>query len=227
MPVSNVPPVMTSDIKAIRHQQGFTLVEIIIALVVLSLISLGTLTAMRTLADTQAKLNVTVERVDEMRQVSRFLRNSLRQAMLPPSSGGVGVGIWAELGRVGRGILRHEPDELVWLGPLDSVGGLPGLNYMRLYHNRGEQALRLQITPYHNDLESIDWNLREEGYLLAGSVDEFELAYRMEENEDWVRSLVVNENETEDVPAAIRINIRAQERYWPEIIVAPHQGGRQ
>lgn len=226
MPVSNVPSVMPSHNKTIRQQQGFTLVEIIIALVVLSLISLGSLTAMRTLADTQTKLNATVERVDEMRQVSRFLRNSLRQAMLPPSSGGVGTGIWAEMGRVGRGVLRHEADELVWLGPLDSVGGFPGLNYMRLYHDRGEQALRLQIAPYHRDLENIDWNLFDEGYLLAESVDEFELAYRMSVDEGWARSLVKNENETEDIPAAIRINIRAQARYWPEIIVAPHQGGR-
>lgn len=226
MPVSNVPVLMEeSRVKHSQCQRGFTLVEIIIALVVLSLISLGTLTAMRTLADTQEKLNITVERVDEMRQVSQFLRNSLRQAMLPPSSNVVGTGIWAEMGRSGREMLRHEPDEMVWLAPLDSIGGLSGLNFMRLYHDRGEQALRLQILPYRNGLEALDWTTREEGYLLAEQVDEFDLAYRMTATDPWMESLV--ETDFEEVPQAIRINIRARERYWPEIIVAPHQGGPQ
>ena len=62
--------------------RGFTLVEVMVALVVLSLLMLGTLSALRTFGDTQTRIKATAQQTDQVRQVSQFLRNTLRQAVL-------------------------------------------------------------------------------------------------------------------------------------------------
>src|SRR5690606_6009533 len=110
-------------------QCGFTLVEIMISIAVLSLISLGVLSAMRTLANTQESLTRTTDRVDEMRQVSQFLRQSLQQAGAGGGSTG-GLDIWwAQGSSNSANLLLAEPNEIVWMAPLDSIQGNSGMTY--------------------------------------------------------------------------------------------------
>ena len=55
--------------------RGFTLVEVVVALTILSLIMLATVTGLRTLANTQGTLERVTARIDEVRTVSGFLRD--------------------------------------------------------------------------------------------------------------------------------------------------------
>src|SRR5690606_14159465 len=80
----NAPGAECSAAVTRRHpgrQGGFTIVEVVVALTVLSLIVLATLTAVQTFGDTQARLETTLVRLDQMRMVSQFLRSTLRQAV--------------------------------------------------------------------------------------------------------------------------------------------------
>lgn len=198
-----------------RCNRGFTLVEILVALVVLSLISLGTLTAMRTLGSTQEKLTATTDRVDELRQVSRFLRNTLRQAMPSPEQGGGGT--WASMAP--KPSVQGSDREIVWLAPLTSVQGVSGLNRLRLYLD--ESTLRLQFAPYAPGSDDFTWDGFDEGHVLVEDVEEFAIAYRTATGEPWLDALEENNSA---MPQAVRITLKARGRYWPDLIVAPDRG---
>lgn len=202
-------------------QGGITLVEMLIALVILSLISVGTLAAIRTLGRTQEVLTATTERVDELRQVSQFLRASLRQAEGSPDAGVPTFGGMPAQPT----LLRAERADLIWLAPLDSIGGLSGLTWIRLYLDVDERALKLQFMPYGAGTEELTWNSVGDPYLLVTQVDEFAIAYRPSAGEPWRETLQAADEQPLSLPQAIKLTIRARERFWPDIIVAPVQGG--
>ena len=82
-----------------RRRRGFTLIEMSVALVVLSLIMLATVTALRTLGNTQVAVDRLTLRNDEIRSVSSFLRDALESAIL---GGGTGR-------RLSLGAVRNQP----------------------------------------------------------------------------------------------------------------------
>ena len=59
-----------------RGQGGFTLVEVIVSLGILSLIMLATISALRTFGQTQVSLDKMIDRVDEVRTVSGMVRGA-------------------------------------------------------------------------------------------------------------------------------------------------------
>ena len=56
---------------------GFTLVEMLVALTLMSLVMLGMASAIRTMAQTEERIDVRVDRADEMRVASGFIRSVL------------------------------------------------------------------------------------------------------------------------------------------------------
>lgn len=199
------------------EQRGFTLVEMMIALVVLSLVSLGTVTALRTMGMTHERLSATTERVDEIRQVSQFLRDSLRQVMAAPQSGFDGAWVMPV-----AGLPIAEREELVWLAPFQAAGGSGGLNYFRLY--RVDNTLRLQLQAHHAAFDHSSWPGLGDGELLVTGLEEFYIEYRLDMSQSWQDRPTPEELLTR-FPAMLRIVIKADGRYWPEIVVAPSQAG--
>jgi len=203
-------------------QRGFTLVEIMISIAVLSMISLAMVTAMRTLANTQESLTRITDRVDEMRQVSQFLRQSLQQAQGAGAAGGqAGQSTWqTPIGGGQAGLVRSEVDDIVWSAPLDSIQGMSGITYIRLYRE-GDQ-LKLQFLPSHMapaDMTTYVWEETGDGYLLVTDVDEFSIVYRPLPEGAWVQRLAAETGAS--LPQSIGLTIRANDRYWPEIVVSP------
>ena len=72
--------------------RGFTLVEVMVALTILSLVMMATVTGLRTLANTQGAIERTTNRVDEIRSVSSFLRDLLESAVVGEDMGGLSLG---------------------------------------------------------------------------------------------------------------------------------------
>ena len=62
--------------------RGFTLVEVMVALSILSLLLLATISALRTFGNTQVSVEKLTNRVDEVRTVSGFLRDTLQSAVV-------------------------------------------------------------------------------------------------------------------------------------------------
>ena len=57
-----------------RLARGFTLVEILVAMSLLAVVMAATLSAMRTMAQTEVRVDERLQRIDQMRVVNGFLR---------------------------------------------------------------------------------------------------------------------------------------------------------
>ena len=71
-----------------QSSRGFTLVEVIVALGIFSLIMLATVSGYRTLGNTASTIDRMTDRTDELRSVSAFLRDALENAVVGTESGG-------------------------------------------------------------------------------------------------------------------------------------------
>ncbi len=199
-----------------RRNRGFTLVEVVVSLTLVTLIVAATLTAMRTLSDTQSRIEATTDRLERMRLVSRFLRSTLRQAVPVTPNPDAQGGTSAVLG---------QSDEMVWTAPLQGAQGAAGLHYMRLYLDNAS-SLAIQFAPRHLEPEAPDWGSLKP-HILAENVREFSIQYRAPNdnqrgNGKWLPAWG---EDRPQMPEAIRIRIRVGERYWPDLVVAPDQAG--
>ena len=105
-----------------RRQPGFTLVEVVVALSILALIMLATVTGLRTLARTQVALERVTERVDEVRTVSTFLRSTFESAILASQGGRLSLGGT----RAGKNYFELTRDSVAWKSTVlfgESYGG--------------------------------------------------------------------------------------------------------
>lgn len=189
-----------------QRLRGFTLIEVVVAMTILSLIVLATLTAMRTLGQTQTKLEQRAESTARMRAVSTFLRRNLEQAH-PVLLFQFGV-------PAGRYFYGGD-QELIWAGPMPIPGMQGGLASVNLRLNDDNQLILLvrdgvNFMPWEDDTP----------YLLANDVNSFNVSYRANPWSDWVSEWEMSE----EVPTHVRINVQVNERYWPELVVAVPRG---
>ena len=196
------------NLKLNESQQGFTIIEVVIALVLLSLLMLAMITAMRTLGDTQTRIQEVISRTDEMRMVSRFLRQSIRQA---------------------RATLRVEKDEekgsyfegtkseLVWVAPLSVGATVGGLNVIRLSTKNAQLIIQFQM--FKSSKDEPDWG-EVKAYVLIDNLESFALGYRSEKGEPWQDAW----ERTEKNPRSVRLEIQKQSKFWPEMIVSLDDG---
>jgi general secretion pathway protein J len=73
----------------VSRLRGFTLIEVMIALTLLSMIMVAIIAAMRTFGNTKATIQQVTNRVDEIRVVSEFLRKTIGSAMPVLQQGGL------------------------------------------------------------------------------------------------------------------------------------------
>lgn len=191
-----------------RLLRGFTLVEVLVALTVLSLITVATLSAVRTIGDTNSRIVAVTERLDQMRQVSRFLRLSLRQAIIVPELREENQPLPSVIGTA---------DTLEWFAPVQGAEGVAGLQRVSLFV--GEQgALRIRFAPIERGMDKEQDD--NESVVLIDRVDYLEIGYRADIDEEWSAEWTGQEG---NMPQAFRLRIKAMGRYWPDLVVVPDQ----
>jgi len=190
------------------HQQaGMTLVEVMVASVVFAMVMLATITAMRTFATSYERIVAAGAEANVLREVSHFLRESLRNAVAESSN------------------FRGDKRQLMWLAPLDRAGSAGGLQHMRL-RRQGDESI-LSFAPYDSERpqgEEPSWGDFVADYPLIRDVQRFELAYKMEADSAWVGAAIqtlADGNEADQVPWEIRISIETSSSVWPPILVHP------
>lgn len=185
-----------------KASRGFSLIEVVVALTVLSLISLAVVTALRTFAMTQERLDDVSSRTSEMRTVNRFLNRALVDAL--PLVRGAANGP--------HSFLQGSNQELVWAAPLSASSRLGGVMIIRLFVADG--GLMMQMLPFNNTQQDMPWD-SVEVFPVVPRLDEFSLEYFDFQYGRWVgewNSSLIN-------PDRIRISIAANGRHWPDIIV--------
>jgi len=198
-----------STLPTAKKSRGFTLVEVVVALGVLSLILLATVSALRTFANTQVSLERLAGRVDEVRTVSGFIRDLLGSAMPGArQSGGLSLGG----GSAEFAYFEGTSNSLAWKAPALFGEAYGGTLLMRLAKEDNALKLYWQELPLSN--RPVVWHGKDSRVLLE-SVEEFKVDYRPEfdlpwQHEGW---------DTDGAPALVRLTIKANGRYWPDLIV--------
>lgn len=191
------------------RQRGFTLVEVMVALTILSLVMLATITALRTLANTQTALERLTQRVDEVRTVSSFLRDTLESAVASSGSGSGGLTLGGS--DPGSTFFRVYPQAVEWRSIVlfgESFGG----TYLLRVAREADQLVLRWLEP-DTISRTPDW-AGAPSRVLVDELDELQVSYRRELAGDWQ-----SEWDWEGTPSLLRLQIKASGRYWPELIM--------
>lgn len=189
--------------------RGFTLIELIVAITLLSMLVLATVTAMRTLATTQELLEARVERMSETTQVSRFLRGVITSA--------VPVKV-TELGVPSGYFFQGEQDSLQWMAPLPWPGPGGGVGAIKLERDGTDLVVKAQPGS-----QVPAWSEDDTSFILVDEVEEFSLAYRSSAYAEWQAHWYSGGSAEMPFPSHLRLRLKAQGRYWPDVIVSFEQ----
>lgn len=184
--------------------RGFTLIEVVVALTILSMIVLATLTAMRTIGETQTTLVAKTQNVSKMRSISHFLRSSIERAKPIPIF---------EMGRQSGYLFYGGEEELVWVAPMPIPGEDGGLATIRLSVNEARQLV-LQI---HEGVGNWVWGEIGE-HVLAEQVDKLSVSFlESGMGSEWLNQWQLGFSD--NAPALVRVDLQVGEKFWPPIVV--------
>lgn len=197
-------------------QRGFTLVEVIVALAILSLVMLSTVSALRTLGNTRSSLERHTARIDDIRSVSEFLRNSFATATPDAlASGGLTAGGGGLGGISSQGWFEGGANWVEWKAPMVFGESYGGTFLIRLEMSGSDLMLRWQSLGGGG---GVNWSTAPSRLVVAG-VQRFQLAYREQHRGQWLSEW----SRSSGTPALVRLQIQAADRYWPELIMGVNQ----
>jgi len=187
--------------------RGFTLIEMTVALAVMSLIMLATVTALRTLGATQVSLDRLTARNDEIRSISAFLRDALESAVVGSDMGGLTVGG----GPQDLTVFETTPESVTWSTALRFGEGVGGTYIVRVAREGAAVVLRWQLPDGGGRYGP--WN-KAPSRTLISDVQAFEVAYRTEYGGEWFTAASAG-----GIPGWVRLRIKADERFWPDLVM--------
>ncbi|MBL1379326.1 prepilin-type N-terminal cleavage/methylation domain-containing protein [Zobellella iuensis] len=211
-----------------KRQQGFTLLELVVALTLLTLLSGLMFGGFRLAGRTWETVERHNDRLGEQVQLQLFLRNLLSRA--EPRD------IW-DIRQTQLLSFQGREDSLLFLAPLPHKGGgpaQPAWFYLALDETEPEHPLLLLKTqpvmagnnPEQQAIEPFDWYRLLDDFrrpellppLLALEVDEFKLHYQAREEDNRLPEWQTDWLEQERLPALIRLQLAPD---WPALVIAP------
>ncbi|MEW6727939.1 MAG: prepilin-type N-terminal cleavage/methylation domain-containing protein [Pseudomonadota bacterium] len=184
-----------------RVQRGFTLIEVVIALALTSLIFATLGAALFGLTQGFAKSTARAEREDTMLHVSQALRRAIEQAAPRPAQAG------SEPSLVGQ------PDSLEWLAPMPEASPYRGLHLWRLEAQTLDAANRrlvLTLTPWTPGTSATPYPPQP----LVDGLTQIQLHYQDTQSGQWT-----DHWEQARRPLRVRIEIITKDHGpWPPIV---------
>ena len=198
--------------RGLRQSAGFTLVEILVVLTLMSVVMLALGAAMRTIAQTEERVDQRLQRADEMRVATSFLNSTLgrispRKSPAPTAVGG------------SLALFSAAPASVMWVGVMPARYGAGGRYFFRLAMERQAKGadLVIRFAPWTGAGAFPDWASADSRVLVRG-VSRLDLQYAQQDGSwrgDWADPLLL--------PARIRISVQTPVLEWPQIIVALRQ----
>ena len=194
-------------------EAGFTLVEVMVALTIFSLVMVVTVTGFRTLGNTQGAITRLTDRVDEIRSVSSFLRDAFEATVVGDDLGGLSLG---GQGGAGEGFFRLKDGAVEWRSSMLFGEVYGGSFFLRLARSGDTLVLQWQ-EPIDN--EPFKWGSSPSREVIR-NIEEFSVAYmRADDTREWQRDW----DGRTATPTMIRLSIKSSGRYWPDLIMAMGQ----
>ena len=158
----------SSDCVAYR-QAGFTLLELLVAMTLLSVIMAGLVSALRTMAQTESKIDQRLLRLDETRIARAFLQQTLARV----SSAKVDA-----LDATGQKVVQFNvtQDSVTWIGIMPARPNVGGRHFFRLAieDTPAGRELVIRFIKWTSAAVQPDWALAE-SRVLAQGVEEFKV----------------------------------------------------
>lgn len=193
--------------------RGFTLVEMLVVMALFSMLMLGMVSALRTMAQTEERIDLRSERADEIRIANGFLRNTL---------GRVSMRRMKEAQREGDNpyFFSGQPDAVAWVGIMPARHGAGGRYFFRLAleaTQEGQFAVVIRFAPWNGSGLSPDWN-QAESRMLVNKVKSFVLNY--EDGRQPVPTWNADWSRVDSLPSRVRIDVETWDGAWPLWVIA-------
>lgn len=186
---------------------GFTLVEVVIALSLVSLVMLGLIGAMRTFGDSATRLEARSLTMDELRIVPPFLDSILARASLR--------GMTSAAATEPVGMFRGAATSAEWLGVMPGRHGVGGMSHMRLALETlyDESALTLRVRPFVGDDEIPAWSAAEPEVVI-NRVEIMRLRYLPAEGGEWLETW----DDPASLPGWVSLEVVTRTGPWPMMV---------
>jgi general secretion pathway protein J len=190
---------------------GFTLLELLVAMALLTAVMAGLMTAMRSFAQVEARIDQQALRDEEFRSSVRFVRRIL--GAMAPRTVTVDGGSPRQIAFAGKAA------EIEWIGVMPARHGAGGLTRFHLFvgDSDGRRALILEYAP----LTNLDKPLESEplqSHVLATDVTSIALRYRDSDkpDEEWLDDWPIADR----LPLFVSLQVQTAGGIWPELRVA-------
>jgi len=200
--------------KRLRSHRGFTLVEVLVATALLSLVMLGMLTAMRSFAQSETRIDERIRIDDDLRVSERFLRTVISTVSARNRS--TPAGAPKEIDFTGGA------DSMRWIGVMPARHGAGGLYRFHLYARPASAdqptTLMLEFVPYVPGFEGPLDPGAVQSRAMATDIGEVRFRYQddLASGEQWLAEWP----HADRLPRRIGLSMAGTAHPWPEVVVA-------
>lgn len=192
-----------------QGQRGLTLVEVVVALAVLSLVVLALGASLRGISQSATRVDERVEAIDEMRVGIAFLREVLERCLPIRATG-----------PERRLLFDAQPEALAWVAVMPARMGAAGRFAFRLAlepTDDGGRDLVLRYAPWTAPAGSFaDWS-QAEHRVLARRVEQLNFGYGGDGlAEGWQSGWT----DPERLPPRLRLDLATAQGAWPPVVLA-------
>jgi len=208
----------------LSRRRGFTLVELLVAMSLMSLILLAMSSALHTMGQTESRIDERSTRLDDFRSATAFIRSTLGRVSqrLRPGAGSVDQSNYLFEGR---------NEGIAWVGTMPARYGAGGRHFFRLTAEPSGQgyALVLRYTPWVGAAGFPDWT-QVDGRVLVGDVTAWSVEYedpRVAPGSwlpEWSMAMGnTNQDRRSRLPSRVRLLIQVAGSDWPELVIPLRQ----
>lgn len=201
--------------------QGFTLVEMLVAVSLLAVIMVALGSSLRTIAQTEVRVDQRLDRIDEMRVAVGLLRQTVGRV-----SGRRTPAADAKGGQVVQ--FRASEATMEWVGIMPARPGVGGRYFFRLAVENSTTGadLVLRFVPWSADAVGTDWK-RGDSRVLVRHVAQFRVEAEGRPPAgvpvaEWPRGWVAGWPIADQLPERVRLQITDRDGAWPTTVVNIH-----
>ena len=205
-------PCRLNSVPCPLYLRGFTLIEVLIAMTLLSIMVVLLFSSLKICADSWGKGESKITDVNEIAVVYNFFQRDLS----------VAKPLWNDLSPEERIFsFQGKAQSMQFVSAFPASAGRPGLQLFSLYLQEEEdndQVIKVTLTPFFPVAEGEEWHKEE--VTLIKHVSEFTLAYFGSVDGVSEGSWVEEWTNKDAMPRLVKININLENGiYWPEMII--------